>query len=126
MRTPLDGPVITRRTGYETILEYAIAQNFVGGVTTLLVFTDYGSIYGELAVILRNDATSPNGVTLAVDLSHGGVVINTEMTQTKLCPLGTERRISLPSPNPDTFVRVQVNNAGALCTGTWALIGIRR
>lgn len=111
---------------WETLVAFGVSQNFAIGVTTLLAFTDYGTDYVELAVILRNDGTSPNAVDLVVDVSHGGVLPNTEMTVTKTCPLGDERRVSLPGPNPDTYVRVQVNNAGALATGTWALIGLRR
>jgi hypothetical protein len=111
---------------WETIVEFGTSQNFVNGVTTLLAFTDYGSIYSDLAVILRNDATSPNAVSFIVDVSHGGVLPNTEMTQTKACPAGDERHVDLPRPNPDTYLRVEVSNAGATCTGTWALIGLRR
>lgn len=126
MRMPLDGPILGRRTGWETILEFAASQNFVNGVTTLLAFTDYGSIYSDLGIVLRNDADSPNAVELAVDVSHGGSLVNTERAQSKTCSDGEERSIILPAPNPDTYLRVQVNNAGATCTGTWALLGIRR
>lgn len=106
--------------------DFAVSQNFQVGVTTLLAFTDYGSTYEELAAIVRNDGTSPNAVDMVADVSHGGALPNTELTQTKTCPLGDERRIYLGPPNPDTYLRLQVNNAGAQCTGTWALLGRRR
>lgn len=127
MRTPLDGTIFGRATGYETILEFAaVSQNFVNGVTSLLALTDYGSIYRALAIILRNDLASPNVVELQVDVSHGGVLIDVERRQTSTVGVGEERSVVLPEPNPNTFLRVQANNAGATCTGTWALIGMRR
>jgi hypothetical protein len=111
---------------WETIVEFGNAQNFVNGVTALLAFTDYGTEYTDLAVVLRNDATSPNAVDLVVDVSHGGILPNSEMTITKSCPVGDERRADIGRPNPNTYLRVQANNAGATCTGAWALIGLRR
>lgn len=112
---------------FETVVAFGVSQNLAAGITALLAFTDYGTIYAALAIVLKNDSTSANSVDLVVDVSEGGVFPNTELTQTKTCPAGDERHVDLGEPNPHTFLRVEANNSGGgACTGTWALLGIRR
>lgn len=112
---------------WETLVKFAsVSQSFPAGITSLLAFTDLGSLYSDLAFVLRNDAAGPNQIQLVVDVSEGGVLPNNERQQTSYVNAGFEGLIVSPRPNPYTYFRVQVNNPGATCAGTWAMLGLRR
>ena len=77
----------------------------VSTLTTLLAFTDLGSDWERVAIMLSNeDAT--NEVTLIVEVSHGGAHANDERTQMKSCPALAERSVLIDAPNEFTYVGI--------------------
>lgn len=112
--------------GWTVIVAYAAPQNFVNGTTTLMSFTDLGSYYARLAFVLVVESGAANSADAVEEVSHGGVEPNDEMKITKTCAAGREVRIDREAPNPDTYHRFSVENAGVTVQGRWALLGVRR
>lgn len=111
---------------WETLVAMGVSQPFASGVTTLFNFTDYGSLYSDLALMLEIDSGAANGATLVLDVSEGGVFPNLPLRQQWFAAAASEAQIYSGHPNPNTYYRGQVNNAGVSVSGTWALLGLRR
>lgn len=112
--------------GWTLIADYGDLQNFVNGTTTLMSFTDLGSYYSRLAFFLVIASGAANSADAVSEVSGRGTEPNDEMKVTKTCAAAREVRIDREYPNPDTYHRFSVENAGATVQGRWALLGIRR
>lgn len=113
--------------GWEVIFEMAAGPtSFIVGVTTLFSYTDYGSTYSSLALLLENQDVS-TAVRAVLDRSHGGVNLNRDLQRATDVAAGEEGCAVAEYSNPGTFVRGQVvNNGGGAVNGRWALLGKRR
>jgi hypothetical protein len=117
---------VGNHAGWEVVFEYATAQSFINGTTTLFSFTDYGSDYSELALFVE-DQDGANGVRGVLDGSHGGVRKCASLQSFDDIAAGEEGCARLLFPNPATYVRGQVvNSSGFTVQGRWALLGKRR
>lgn len=122
-----DGTGSHPRTMYGTIVEFGAAQG-VSTLQTILGFTDYGSDFQKLAVHAENQDLT-NTLTLIVDVSHGGVRPNLSMRQQITIQPGQEGVVTIDSPNPFTYIRVQFQTASPgfpTVQFRWALLGMRR
>src|SRR5713101_9603712 len=107
---------------WETLAEYGATVN-VSTLTTLLAFTDYGSVYSCLAVHLSNE-DGTNTVNLIVEFSHGGTRPNDEYTYTKSAVALKEAMYYIDTPNPFTYIRLssQTNSPFPTVAVKWALL----
>jgi hypothetical protein len=110
---------------WDTLVEYGSAVN-VSALTTLLAFTDYGSLYRALA--FYGEFTTNGGRIIATP-SHGGI---------DACPSGTkfddvtaaqEAHVFVGDPNEFTNWQfaAQSDNPGVTTASLrWALLGLPR
>lgn len=112
--------------GWDPIIDYTTAQNFINGTTTLFSFTDYGSLYSSLALFVE-DQDGANGIRGQLDGSHGGVRVCGDLQAYADAVAGAEALAVVPYSNPGTYWRGQViNSSGSTVVGRWALLGKKR
>lgn len=118
---------LPRHIYWETIFEYGTPVN-VDALTVLLAYTDFGSDFADLCVLLDNtDPTIP--VYLRVEPSHGGTRPMDSARTERSIAASSEDFVHIAYPNPFTFLRISAYTqtpAFPTVAVRWAVIGLRR
>jgi hypothetical protein len=110
------------------IIDFTAPQNAVGA-TVILPFTDYGTPYEEMSVILSHEGgggTTP--LVLLVEFSFNGSKPNKRLEQSVEVGQGEEGDITfiITAPLSARYIRITVTSDGSTVPFTWSLRGRKR